>query len=189
MAGPPTSLVAAIGVLVDVLERRGLPYALGGAIAYGAWGEPRATLDIDVNLWVETSQLDDALGALADAGVQIDRGVAARDAAARGMFVGRLGDYRVDVFVPSIPFYDEARRRRVRLRFAGRETWMLSAEVLAVFKMLFFRPKDLVDVGRMLDIQGHRFDAGFVRRWLVDMLGPDDERIPAWDRLVAEHGG
>jgi hypothetical protein len=55
-----------------------------------------------------------------------------------------------------------------------------------VFKMLFFRRKDLADVARLREVQGARFDDPFVRRWLLAMLGPDDERIPAWDRLVAE---
>lgn len=75
--------------------------------------------------------------------------------------------------------------RRVRTRLAGRDTRVLSPESLAVFKMLFHRPKDVADVGRLLDIQGPRFDAAFVRRWLVAMLGPDDERIADWDRLAA----
>ncbi len=60
--------------------------------------------------------------------------------------------------------------------------WVHSAEVLAVFKMLFFRPKDLVDVERMLTVQGERFDRAFVRDALVDMLG-EDERISKWDEL------
>ncbi len=60
----------------------------------------------------------------------------------------------------------------------------MSAETLAVFKMLFYRPKDLADVGRMLQIQRGHFDTTFVRHWLVDMLGPTDDRIGTWDHLV-----
>jgi hypothetical protein len=53
------------------------------------------------------------------------------------MFAGRAGATRVDIFVPRIPFYEEAAKRRVRTPIAGRDTWVHSAEVLAVFKMLF----------------------------------------------------
>jgi hypothetical protein len=84
------------------------------------------------------------------------------------------------------PFYEEAQTRRVRVRLADRDTWVLSPEVLAVFKMLFYRPKDLADVGRLLEVQGVRFDRAFVRRWLVEMLGEQDERIRHWDTLVAD---
>jgi len=32
-------------VLADALDRRGLPYAVGGALALGFYAPPRATLD------------------------------------------------------------------------------------------------------------------------------------------------
>jgi len=171
--------------LIDAFEGSGIPYALGGAIAYSAWAEPRATRDIDLNVWLPSERLDDGFVVLERTGVSLDRAVARAAAAERGLFVGRMGEYRVDVFTPSVPFYDEALRRRVRTRIARRDTWVLSAETLVVFKMLFYRPKDLADVGRLLAIQRGRLDLAFVRRWLVEMLGPEDERIATWDRLVA----
>jgi hypothetical protein len=185
MADPLASLVDVIAQLVDRLETSGFPYALGGAVAYSSWGEPRATRDVDLNLWVEPARLPEAFDVLASAGVTLDRPRALADAADRGLFVGWHGEYRIDVFVPSIPFYAEALSRRVRVRLAGRDTWVLSPEVLAVFKMLFFRAKDLRDLERLLAVQGTRFDRGFVRRSLVDMLGPDAEHVAAWDRLAA----
>lgn len=185
MPDPLASLVDAIGQLVDGLEASGLPYALGGAVAYSAWGEPRATRDIDLNLWVEPAALGAAFDVLAAAGLTIDRPRAVADAADRGLFVGWHGEYRVGVFVPSIPFYAEALARRIRVRLAGRETWVLSPEVLAVFKMLFFRPKDLRDLERLLAVQGAGFDRGFVRRSLVGMLGEGAEHVVAWDALTA----
>ncbi|MDQ3033498.1 MAG: hypothetical protein M3Y87_13850 [Myxococcota bacterium] len=116
--------------------------------------------------------------------MEIDDDAARVGAKTRGMFAGRAGATRVDVFVPSIPFYEEAARRRVRTTIGVHTTWVHSAEVLAVFKMLFFRPKDLIDIARMLDVRGARFDRSFVRAALVEMLG-DDERIAKWDALVA----
>ena len=140
------SLVDAIASIIDHLEQAGIDYALGGAVSYSAWAEPRATRDVDVNIWVTPDRLDAAFDVLTAAGVRIDRAVARRDADVRGMFVGHHGEYRIDVFLPSVPFYAEALQRRRRVRLAHRDTWVLAPEVLAVFKMLFFRPKDLVDV-------------------------------------------
>lgn len=116
------------------------------------------------------------------AGVEVDDGSARAEAAQRGMFVGRAGAIRVDVFVPSIPFYEVAATRRERTEIAGRPTWVHSAEVLAVFKMLFFRPKDLIDVERMLQVRGGAFDRAFVRDALLQML-EEDERIDRWDAI------
>ncbi len=185
MSAPLASLVEAVASLIDAFERTALPYALGGAIAYSAWAEPRATRDVDLNVWVSLDRLEDVFATLEGAGVTLDRTTATHEARERGMFIGRHGEYRVDVFVPSVPFYAEALQRRVRTQLAHRDTWVLSPEVLVVFKMLFHRPKDLVDIGRVLQIQRDRFDTAFVRRWIVEMLGADDERVGSWDRTVA----
>jgi len=185
MADPLASLVDVLGALIDRLESARLPYALGGAVAYSSWGEPRATRDVDLNVWVEPDGLDAAFDVLESAGVTLERARARAEALERGLFIGRHGEYRIDVFVPSIPFYADALTRRVRVRIAGRDTWVLSAEVLAVFKMLFFRAKDLRDLERLLAVQGARFDRAFVRRWLVEMLGEDADQVEAWDRLCA----
>ncbi len=168
--------------LIDVLETSGEAYAFGGALALAAWSEPRATADVDVVLWVEPSRLDEAIALIRSAGIELDAETARAEAIERGAFVGMAGHVRVDVFIPSIPFYVEAKQRRVRTNVAERATWVHSAEVLTVFKLLFFRPKDLLDVERMLQVQGSAFDRDFVRQALVDMLD-DDPRIEEWDML------
>ena len=169
--------------VVEELDGSGLPYAFGGALALAAWSEPRATADVDVIVWATEERWPEVVSIIRRAGVVLDPDVALVRARERGMFAGMAGPIRVDVFVPSIPFYDEAERRRVRTSVLDRQTWVHSAEVLAVFKMLFFRPKDLVDLARMLEVRGADFDRAFVRRSLVEMLGEDDERIPKWDAL------
>ena len=187
MREPLGSLVEVVERLIDAFEHAQIPYALGGAIAYSAWAEPRATRDVDLNVWLEIDHFEPAFAALERCGVNVDRAAARRAAEERGMFVAYRGEYRIDVFVPSVPFYEEALARRQRVRLAERDTWVLSPESLAVFKMLFYRPKDLADVARLLDIQGKSFDRVFVRQWLVDMLGEDDERIATWDRIARSH--
>jgi hypothetical protein len=115
---------------------------------------------------------------------------AARAAAAReGLIVLRWGDYRLDVFTPSIDFSWEAARTRVRHRIGNAGVWFLSAEALCVFKLLFFRGKDVVDLERLIAVQGAALDAAYVRRHVVTMLGDDDPRVVTWDRLWSEHGG
>lgn len=178
------SLVDVVTSLIDHLEASNIPYAFGGAIALSAWSEPRATTDVDLNLWAQDEELPGAVTILQRAGVAIELAAAQRGARERGMFAAPHGSYRVDVFVPSVPFYDEALKRRLRVRLADRETWVLSPESLAVFKMLFFRPKDLVDLARLLEVQRPALDVAFVRGWLVDMVGAEDVRIAKWDELT-----
>ena len=176
------SITTVVLRLIDALEASGETYAFGGAIALAAWSEPRATADVDIVLWIDIARADRTIDVIRAAGVRVDADIARAQLAERGMFVGMLGPIRVDVFVPSIPFYAEAEKRRVATRIAGRSTWVHSAEVLAVFKLLFFRPKDLLDIERMLRIQGAAFDRTFVTQALVDML-EDDPRITKWDEI------
>lgn len=178
------SVSAVFARLVDALEESSVVYAFGGAIALAAWSEPRATAYVDVILWIEPDEIDSAIALLRRAGVDVDATAARAGAQHRGMFAGRAGATRVDVFVPSIPFYEVAKARRVRTTIGERATWVHSAEVLAVFKMLFFRPKDLLDIERMLAVRGASFDRAFVRGALVEML-EEDERITKWDALCA----
>ena len=172
--------------LADALEGAQIPYAVGGALALAVWGFPRATNDVDLDVFAELEDLPRVFDAFESAGCVLDRAAASASAAERGDFHVSLGGLRVDVFVPSIPLYASAERRVRTAPLRGRPARYLSAEDLAVFKILFFRTKDLLDVERMLAFGGHAFDRSYVRHWLVDLVGQDDERVIRWDRLVSD---
>jgi hypothetical protein len=168
-----------------MLEQKGIAHALGGALALGAHGVPRGTLDVDLNVFVTDEELPAVLAALQSLGVALPAAAALARARRDGMFVGTWAGMRIDVFVPSIPFSEEAGRTRVRMTDdAGNSVWFLSAEAITVFKLLFFRPKDLADLERLVAVQGTALNRAYVRSSLVDMMGDDDERVIAWDRLT-----
>jgi hypothetical protein len=181
---PPFDAAEAGLRIARVLQEGSIDYAIGGALALGAHGVPRGTLDVDVNVFVEEDRLPHVIQALSALGIELHEDAAIARARRDGMFVGQWQGMRIDVFVPSIPFSYEAARTRVRLEGGdGQPIYFLSAEALTVFKLLFFRPKDLVDLERLVAVQGPRLDRGYVRRWMVEMMGEDDERVRAWDRL------
>jgi hypothetical protein len=173
--------------IADALDRVGIPYAVGGALALAIAGVPRGTADVDINVFVSEEQVPDVTGVLGSLGIETP--AAARDQAReRGMFVGRWEGMRIDVFLPSIPFAREAERTRIRVTDdAGWSGWFLSAESLAVFKLLFFRGKDIVDLERLVAVRPE-LDTTYVRRWIVDMMGDDDERTRRWDEIVTRFG-
>jgi hypothetical protein len=173
-------------LLADALEGAGVPYAVGGALALGVWGFPRATNDVDLDVFVPAGDLDPVFDVLEGAGCELDRTAAQRSAAQRGDFKVRLHAMRIDVFVASIPLYESAARRIRQAPLEGRLAWFLSPEDLAVFKFLFFRTKDILDVERLVAFGGPAFDRQYVRHWLVDLVGQDDDRVQRWDRLTAE---
>jgi hypothetical protein len=170
--------------VADALEAAGVPHAIGGALALGVWGFPRATNDVDVDVFLAPDALGPALEALGVAGLEIDHAAARASALERGDFKVFAEGMRVDVFVASMPFYSEVRARIRRAPLEGRPAWFLSPEDLAVFKLLFFRTKDLLDLERLVAFCGPSFDREYVRRWLVELVGVEDERVAAWDRLA-----
>jgi hypothetical protein len=109
--------------LARALEAARLPYALGGALAYGRYGVPRATVDGDVNIFVGAERYDDVLSTLTHAGVGFDADAAKREAGERGMMVGHSGGTRVDVYVPSIESAWEALRTRRELAVGNERVW------------------------------------------------------------------
>lgn len=166
------------------LELRGVPYALGGALALAYAGEPRGTRDIDINLWVPMDSARDALAALAEVGVEIDVEAAARQAAERGDARGAIQGVRVDIFLNSIPLHDAAMTRCRRVELLGTPVWVLSAEDIMVLKLLFNRPKDRVDVERVMAIRRHELDLAYLRGQLVAHVEEDDDRVGFLDELT-----
>jgi hypothetical protein len=187
MISPPTDAFDAGLRLAAALESAGIPYALGGALAYGQYGIPRATNDVDVNVFVTPAELAPTIAALRTLGIDVDLAAAQRASETEGLFVSRFGDFRLDVFLPSIDFSWEALRTRVRHRIESVDVWFLSAEALTVFKLLFFRGKDIVDLERLIAVFGDSLDAAYVRAQVAAMMGADDPRVGTWDQLWAAH--
>lgn len=173
--------------LADALEREGVSYAIGGAIALGYFAAPRATIDVDINVFLPPARaLRRTLDVLAQAGFASDadeetlRGQALQD----GQFRGSIDGMRVDVFVPAIPFYAQLESRRRRIQLLGRPAWVLGPEDLAILKMMFFRRKDLADVEALARDLGPDLDVTFVRRTLIDLVGAEDERVVSFEQIV-----
>jgi len=173
-------------VLADALTRANIEYGIGGAISGSYWGVPRATVDVDVTVFAVPESLPRALDALASAGCVFDRAEAVRDALSRGTFRADHAGIRVDVYVPDVPLYEEALRRRRTVDLEGSPAQIWSPEIIVAFKMLYFRSKDRPDVERILEAQRATFEFDTVRRWLVESVGPSDERVVWWDQTASK---
>lgn len=185
----PESAAELARTLADALEQHQLPYAIGGAIALGYYAVPRATVDVDVNVFVApTTEIDRALAVLVAVGFVPDEPLPALRARAveEGQFRGIIRGLRVDVFVPAIPYYQALAHRTRVVPLLGRPATILGPEDLGVLKMMFFRRKDLADVEALVREQGTALDRHFIRRTLVDLVGADDERVATFDMIVRD---
>jgi hypothetical protein len=177
-----TSLAEKIVAIERDLAAAELPHAFGGALALAFHvEEPRATRDIDVNVFVPASRTRDVLDALPAPIARDDR--KADELQARGQVRLLWDENPVDVFLSTHPFHDEAAARVIDVPFAGITLPVLGATELVVFKAFFDRTKDWADIEAMLaadTVDGHR-----ALGWLVDLLGADDERVDRFRRLLS----
>ena len=175
------SLPDKVIVIHEALADAKIPYALGGALALAYYADPRATIDIDVNVFVPTGQWRDVVEALAALGVDsgaLDPADLERDGQCRLWW----DDNAVDLFFAYDPIHDEMRKQIRRVPFAGIMVPILGPEHLAICKAMFDRRKDWLDIEQML-VAGDALDVSEIERWLVRMVGRDDPRLQRLEEM------
>jgi len=168
-----TTLVERILAVCEALDERVVPWALGGALALAyATEEPRGTRDIDVNVLVGPERAMEVLSAL-PTGVrwsETDVTAIQREQQVRVWW----DDTPIDLFFEAGPFHREVAERCLTVPFAGRSIRVLAPEDLAVFKAMFDRSKDWVDIEAMVESDSVDVEAAASR--LERLLG-DDHRV------------
>jgi hypothetical protein len=158
-----------------------VPHAIGGAIALAYYAEPRATIDVDVNVFVTIDRWPDIGAALAPLGVDValDESTLAREGQVRLWW----GDNPVDLYFSSDPLHEEMEGATRRVPFSGARIPILGPEHLAICKAIFDRPKDWLDIESML-IVADPIDVATIESWLIRTVGPDDERLSKLDEIL-----
>jgi hypothetical protein len=171
----PERIVALEGALV------GIRHAFGGALALAYYAEPRATVDIDLNVFVPADRYDDVAAPLValgvDAGDPEAKNAVEHDGQTRVMW----DETPIDLFFAYDAFHDAAAAASRVVPFADTTISILGPEHLVVCKVVFDRPRDWVDIDAMLDADV-ALDAAEVLRWVGRIAGDDD---PRYERIAA----
>ena len=165
----------------EALKASKVPHAIGGAIALAYYAEPRATIDIDLNVFVSPERWKDVVDALVPLGVDaenLDSAALLRDGQCRLWW----GPNPIDLFFTNEPFHEAMAKRTRRLPFAGETLPFLAPEDLAICKAMFDRPKDWIDIEQML-LATEGLDVANVESWLERMVGKDDFRLKRFAEL------
>jgi hypothetical protein len=163
------------------LERAAIPHAIGGAIALGYCTlEPRGTRDVDVNVFTGPAHSKEVLAALPD-GVEFS-GESLEKLERDGQVRLRWGMTPVDIFLSVLPFHDHVQQHVRQVPFEGHTIPVLSCTGLAVFKAMFDRPRDWVDIEAM--VEARSLDLDEAKRWVIEMVGKDGrvEKLEAFAR-------
>jgi alpha-beta hydrolase superfamily lysophospholipase len=156
------------------LDAAAIGHAFGGALAL-AWctQQARGTIDIDCNVFVAPALAATVVAALPE-------GVAHDDDDLRA--VDRDGQVRlwwdrtpIDLFFNTTRFHEDMATRARRERFLDEDVPFLGCTDLAVCKAFFDRTKDWADLEAMAE--AGTLDVARVAAVLLDLLGPDDDRL------------
>ena len=178
-------LVVALTPLIDVLERLGVAWYVGGSVASTVHGRFRATNDVDLiaNLREEHAS---PLRAALEADHFVDEG-SIRDAV-RHESSFNLVHYgtglKIDVFIAADSEYEAGvRARRVSEPIGDaaepRHLWVASAEDTILAKLAWHRrgggasQRQWRDVQGVIELRGPELDMEYLRRW-APVLGVGD---------------
>lgn len=182
MSGPEPSLPEKVVAIDRRLNDARIRHAFGGALALAYYAEPRATIDIDVNVFIPTELWGEIGAALAPLGVKVadlDQFGLERDGQCR-LWWGRTP---LDLFFSYDPIHEEMRKEARKVPFADTTLPILSPEHLTVCKAMFDRPKDWIDIEQIL--VATELDVGEIEAWLARMAGADDPRVEHFEELRA----
>lgn len=165
----------------EALKAAKIAHAVGGALALAYYAEPRATIDIDINVFVSPEQWQEVIDALAPLGVAtetVDPAALERAGQCRLWW----GDNALDLFFAYDEIHEQMRKEARRVPFAETTLPILSPEHLTVCKAMFDRPKDWLDIEQVL-VATDDLDVGEIEAWLQRMMGEQDPRLRRFAEL------
>jgi hypothetical protein len=179
----PLDIVEFLQLLIAAFRAAGIEYLIGGSIASWAWGEPRATQDIDfvVDIPIEAvkrlSQELEAREMLVSADIILETLVDNRaDLPINAIHL--TSGLKADIYLvrPGDELRQSAFRRRMEVDFGppiGR-VFVHSPEDLILYKLIYFslsqQSKHVRDIASILRSQEGRLDFEYIGPW-VGRLG------------------
>jgi hypothetical protein len=177
------SLESALARAVEELDQASIPYMLIGGLALSAWALPRATLDIDLTLWVAGDDVDRVclllcasyLPRIADP-VEFVRKT-------RVLPVATEGGVRLDFIFAAFPFEKAMVERAALRQLGGVGIRVATREDLILLKLPSPRDRDQEDVRLILHTYGRNLDWSYLLS-VADALAEslDQPRIAAFLR-------
>ena len=164
------------------LNEAAIPHAFGGALAFGYYGEPRTTGDIDINVFISTKDwlpLRDALTPL-----QIEAEVDERELRGTDQLRLEWGGTPVHLFFSCDSLPEQMRKKLREVPFNGDAILLVSPEHLVVRKVVLDRPKDWHDIEQML-VASSPLNLDEVNDWLRHIVGAGDARLARLTEIEA----
>ncbi|HEY7334297.1 MAG TPA: nucleotidyl transferase AbiEii/AbiGii toxin family protein [Bryobacteraceae bacterium] len=174
-----TTLEEAALELAGVLDELHLRYMLIGGAAVGFWGEPRATLDVDLTIWVEPDEFQSTVEAFV-ARFALRTAQALEIARqSRVLLIRASNGVPVDLLFASWPIEKQAIERAVLRPIGNAGLRVAPLDYLLFLKLISERPKDFADAEALMRRHRGTFDA----TWLESELSALSESLAQPDML------
>jgi hypothetical protein len=178
----PLDITSFLKLILDTLKVSGVEYLIGGAIAEWAWGEPRATQDLDlvINLPIEAvvrfSKELEKRNMLVPADIILDAMMEDRadiPLNAIHMYSG----LKADLFLmrDGDALRQSAFQRRVLVDYGPPigKVYVHSAEDLILYKLMYLglsgQPKHARDIAAILRAKNNQLEFGYIEEWVAQL--------------------
>lgn len=192
MKKKPLDLAGFLNLVIDALQASRVEYLIGGAIAEWAWGEPRATQDLDLVVKIHIKSIN-----------KLSKELEKRDMLVPAeIILDAVVKDRADIPINAIHIYsglkaglypvrdgDELRlsafRRREQIDYGPPigKVYIHSAEDLILYKLIYFglsqQSKRSRDIAAILKSTKDALDLGYIEQW-VTRLG----LISIWKEIL-----
>jgi predicted nucleotidyltransferase len=175
-----TTLDDVVRQLAELLEERGIPYAVMGGLAVRVHGIPRPTHDVDLTIKIKREELEELYAAVEELGYSVPetyRGGWIDQVAGMPLVKFRLHvmghAIDIDIFLAESQFQLKLLSRRQQLTIEEKSLWIVSPEDLILLKLLASRTRDFADIGDILFTQG-TLDEAYLRKWAA-LLGVEQK--------------
>jgi hypothetical protein len=165
---PPVEIVA---VVLQALNELGVPYMIVGSLSSNLYGEPRMTKDADLVVQLGDRTLSSIMEKIGP-GFTIDRqmGFETVTGTTRYHILHTDSEFLIELFeLTNDPHNQQRFTRRRQITFAGVTSFVPTAEDVIIQKLRWYkrgkRPKDIADVGNVLEGQMPNLDLTYIRSW------------------------
>ncbi len=178
----PLDITSFLKLILDTLKAAGVEYLIGGAIAEWAWGEPRATQDLDlvINLPIEAvvrfSKELEKRNMLVPADIILDAMMEDRadiPLNAIHMYSGLKAD--LYLMREGDALRQSAFQRRVLVDYGPPigKVYVHSAEDLILYKLMYLglsgQPKHARDIAAILRAKKNQLEIGYIEEWVAQL--------------------
>ena len=180
MKNKPLDIAGFLKLVIEALDAAGVEYLIGGAIAEWAWGEPRATQDLDLVVKIPIKAIN-----------KLSKELEKRDMLIPAeIILDSILEDRADIPINAIHMYsglkadlypmregDELRqsafRRRQQVDYGPPigKVYIHSPEDLILYKLIYFglsqQSKHSRDIAAILKSKKNELDLGYIDRWVT----------------------